>query len=30
VGGAIGYLFFTDHGKTLRRQLEPALEDFVR
>jgi hypothetical protein len=25
-----GYLFFTDHGRNVRRQLEPALEDFTR
>jgi len=30
VGGAVAYLFFTDRGKAVRRQLEPALEDFVR
>jgi gas vesicle protein len=30
VGGVAGYLFFTDHGRNLRRQLEPALEDFSR
>jgi gas vesicle protein len=30
IGGAAGYLFFTDHGRALRRQLEPALEDFSR
>jgi len=30
VGGVAGYLFFTDHGRNLRRQLEPALEDFGR
>jgi hypothetical protein len=29
-GGVAGYLFLTDHGKTLRRQLEPALDDLVR
>jgi len=30
MGGAAGYLFFTNHGRSLRRQLEPALEDFAR
>jgi gas vesicle protein len=30
VGGVAGYLFLTDDGRRLRRQLEPALEDFAR
>ena len=30
IGGVAGYLFFTDRGRTLRRQLEPALEDLAR
>jgi gas vesicle protein len=30
IGGVAGYLFFTDHGRRVRRQLEPALEDFSR
>jgi gas vesicle protein len=30
IGGAAGYLFFTEHGKSLRRQIEPALEDLMR
>ena len=30
VGGAAGYLFFTDRGRQLRRQLEPALDDIAR
>jgi len=30
IGGAAGYLFFTEHGRSLRRQLEPALDDFAR
>jgi gas vesicle protein len=30
IGGAAGYLFFTNHGRRLRRQLEPALDDFAR
>jgi len=35
IGGAVlgavaGYLFFSDEGRALRRQLEPALERFAR
>jgi hypothetical protein len=30
VGGMAGYLFFTEQGRNVRRQLEPALEDFAR
>jgi hypothetical protein len=30
IGGMAGYLFFTEHGRSLRRQLEPALEDIAR
>ena len=30
VGGAAGYLFFTERGRALRRQFEPALEDIAR
>jgi hypothetical protein len=30
LGGVAAYLCLTDQGKTLRRQLEPALDDFVR
>ena len=30
VGGIAGYLFFTDRGCRLRRQIEAALEDFSR
>jgi hypothetical protein len=30
IGGVAAYLFFTDHGRALRRQLEPALDDFSR
>jgi hypothetical protein len=30
VGGVTGYLFFTDPGRSLRRRLEPALDEFVR
>jgi hypothetical protein len=30
IGGMAGYFFFTERGRSLRRQLEPALDDFVR
>ena len=30
IGGVAGYLLFTDRGRALRRQLEPALEDFMQ
>lgn len=30
IGGCAGYFFFTERGRALRRQLEPALEDFTR
>jgi hypothetical protein len=30
VGGAAGYLFFTERGRQFRRQLEPALDDLAR
>jgi gas vesicle protein len=30
IGGTAAYLFFTDEGRTLRRQFEPALDDFAR
>ena len=30
VGGAVGYLFFTERGRSMRRQMEPALDDFAR
>jgi gas vesicle protein len=30
VGGVAAYLFLTDHGKQLRRQIEPAIEDLSR
>jgi hypothetical protein len=30
IGGAAGYLLFTERGRALRRDLEPALEDFAR
>jgi hypothetical protein len=28
IGGVAGYLFFTEHGRSVRLQIEPALEDF--
>jgi hypothetical protein len=28
VGGFVGFLLFTDRGRTFRRELEPQLEDF--
>jgi hypothetical protein len=30
LGGVAGYLLFTDGGRRVRRQLEPALEDLSR
>ena len=30
IGGVVGYLFFTSGGRTLRRQLEPAIDDLAR
>jgi hypothetical protein len=30
LGAVAGYLFFTEPGRRLRRQLEPALEHFAR
>ena len=30
IGGAAGYLFFTERGRELRLQIEPALEDIAR
>ncbi len=30
IGGMAGYLFFTEEGRRLRRQLEPALDDLAR
>jgi gas vesicle protein len=30
IGGAAGYLFFTERGRQLRRQMEPALDDIAR
>lgn len=30
VGGMAGYLFFTESGRAVRRQLEPAIDDIAR
>ena len=30
IGGMAGYLFFTDRGRSMRRQIEPAIDDFTR
>ena len=30
IGGVAGYFLFTERGRAMRRQLEPALEDFMR
>jgi gas vesicle protein len=30
IGGVAGYLFFTEEGRRLRRQIEPALDDVMR
>jgi gas vesicle protein len=30
IGGIAGYLFFTERGRELRRQIEPALDDIAR
>lgn len=30
IGGVAGFLFFTERGRRVRRQIEPALEDFSR
>lgn len=30
IGAIAGYLFFTEEGRTFRRQLEPALDDIAR
>lgn len=30
IGGVAGYLFFTDRGRAVRRQIEPALDDLAR
>jgi gas vesicle protein len=30
LGAVAGYLFFSEHGRRLRRQIEPVLDDFAR
>jgi gas vesicle protein len=30
IGGVAGYLFFTEHGRRMRREFEPALDEFAR
>jgi hypothetical protein len=30
LGGIAGYLVFTEHGRSLRRQIEPSLDDVTR
>ena len=30
VGGVAGYLFFSEHGRRMRRAFEPVLDDFAR
>lgn len=30
LGGIAGYLFFTESGRAVRRQLEPAIDDLAR
>jgi len=30
VGGLAGYLFFTEQGRAVRRQFEPAIDDITR
>lgn len=30
IGGAAGYLLFTDHGRNLRYRLEPRLQDLFK
>ena len=30
IGSVAGYLFFTERGRSVRRQIEPALEDLSR
>jgi gas vesicle protein len=30
LGGAAGYLFFSEHGRGMRRAMEPALDDLAR
>ena len=30
IGGIAGYLLFTEEGRRMRRDLEPAIDDFAR
>jgi gas vesicle protein len=30
IGGVVAYLFFTERGRNVRRQIEPALDDLSR
>ena len=30
IGGVAGYLFFTERGRAIRREFEPALDEFAR
>jgi gas vesicle protein len=30
IGAVAGYLFFTEEGRRMRRQIEPAIDDFTR
>jgi len=30
IGGVVGYLFFTERGRAIRREFEPALDEFAR
>lgn len=30
IGGVAGYMLFTERGRKLRRELEPAIEDLAR
>ena len=30
LGGALGYLYLTEGGRRIRRQIEPHLDDFVQ
>ena len=30
IGGLAGYVLFTERGRALRRQVDPALDNFVR
>ena len=30
IGGVAGYMFFTERGRSVRRQIKPALDDFSR